>query len=134
MKDENSTAGHLASAEIAAYVLENLSPAKQEQVEEHCLLCEECSAQLAILMRASAFEENGEAERRLEALLPLGQQAAAWAREQASAHPASAPSKAEKASPRTSSAGGRGRFRRATHWLRSQRRWPYLPHALAALA
>ena len=47
MKDENvADAGHPADAVMAGYVLGTIAPTEQEKVEEHCISCRECRAQL----------------------------------------------------------------------------------------
>jgi len=135
MKDENvADAGHPADAVMAGYVLGTLAPTEQGEVEEHCVICRECCAQLALLIRAIGPEENEEEQRQVEALLPLGQQAAARAREQISQDPTLRLPGAEKKVGKVYSSVREGRAHVSGLWSRGRGRWPYLPHAVVATA
>jgi CHAT domain-containing protein len=67
---------------MAHYLTGACSPEESEIVEDHCLECETCCAQLATLihMMASSEYEREEERRALRDLAPLGEQSAARAR------------------------------------------------------
>jgi CHAT domain-containing protein len=67
---------------MVAYLTGACSLEEREIVEDHCLDCEACCAQLAILVHlvVSSAREREDQRREVEALLPLGEQAAARAR------------------------------------------------------
>jgi CHAT domain-containing protein len=67
---------------MVAYLTGACSSEERDIVEDHCLECEACCAQLATLLHlvvSSAHERESE-RREVETLLPLGEQAAARAR------------------------------------------------------
>src|SRR5262245_25334977 len=68
---------------MAHYLIGACSPEESEIVEDHCLECETCCAQLATLvhMMASSEYEREEDRRELNDLALLGEQAAARARD-----------------------------------------------------
>lgn len=67
---------------MVAYLTGACSSEEREVVEDHCLACQSCCAQLATLvhMIVSSAHEREDERRELEALLPIGEQAAARAR------------------------------------------------------
>src|SRR2546422_7857866 len=73
---------HLARRMMAAYLTGACSPEEMEVVEDHCVDCEACCAQLAALLHMviSSAHEREDKRRELETLLPLGERAAAQAR------------------------------------------------------
>jgi CHAT domain-containing protein/Flp pilus assembly protein TadD len=73
---------HLARRMMVAYLTGASSPEEMEVVEDHCVDCPVCCEQLAALLHLviSSAHEREDKRRELEALLPLGEQAAARAR------------------------------------------------------
>src|SRR5262245_7504858 len=73
---------HLARRMMVAYLTGACSPEEMEVVEDHCVDCEACCAQLAALLHMviSSAHKRKDKRRELDALLPLGEQAAARAR------------------------------------------------------
>jgi CHAT domain-containing protein len=67
---------------MVAYLTGACSSEEREIVEDHCLECEACCAQLAVLLHmvVSSEREREDELRELDDLLPLGEQAAARAR------------------------------------------------------
>jgi CHAT domain-containing protein/Flp pilus assembly protein TadD len=67
---------------MVAYLTGACSSEEREIVEDHCLECEACCAQLATLVHlvVSSAREREDQLREVEALLPIGEQAAARAR------------------------------------------------------
>jgi tetratricopeptide (TPR) repeat protein len=67
---------------MVAYLTGACSSEEREIVEDHCLDCDACRAQLAALVHlvVSSAHERENQRRQVEALLPLGEQAAARAR------------------------------------------------------
>lgn len=67
---------------MVAYLTGACSSEEREIVEDHCLDCEACCAQLATLvhMVVSSAREREDQRREVESLLPVGEQAAARAR------------------------------------------------------
>src|SRR5262245_24710186 len=73
---------HLARRMMVAYLTGACSSEEREAVEDHCVDCPACCEQLAALLHLviSSAHEREDKRRELEALLPLGEQAAARAR------------------------------------------------------
>jgi CHAT domain-containing protein/Flp pilus assembly protein TadD len=74
---------HPARRMMVAYLTGACSSEEREIVEDHCLECEACCAQLATLLHmvvSSAHEREAERQE-VEAFLPIGEQAAARARD-----------------------------------------------------
>jgi CHAT domain-containing protein len=71
---------------MVAYLTGACSADEREEVEDHCVDCQVCCAQLAALLHLvlSSTQEREEKRRELEALLPLGEQAATRARKMVS--------------------------------------------------
>lgn len=67
---------------MVAYLTGASSPEEMEVVEDHCVDCPACCEQLAALLHLviSSAHEREDKRRELEALLPIGEQAAARAR------------------------------------------------------
>jgi CHAT domain-containing protein len=65
---------------MVAYVSGSCSSEGSEVIEDHCLDCPTCRAQLATLVHLIASSTDEDERRESEALLPLGEQAAARAR------------------------------------------------------
>jgi CHAT domain-containing protein len=67
---------------MVAYLTGSCSSEEREIVEDHCLECEACCAQLATLLHmvVSSAHERESQRREVETLLPIGEQAAARAR------------------------------------------------------
>jgi CHAT domain-containing protein len=77
---------HLARRMMVAYLTGACSSDEREVVEDHCVDCQACCAQLAALLHLvlSSTQELEDKRRELEALLPLGEQAASRARKMVS--------------------------------------------------
>jgi tetratricopeptide (TPR) repeat protein len=73
---------HLARRMMVAYLTGACSPEEMEVVEDHCVDCSVCCEQLAALLHLviTSAHEREDKRRELEALLPIGEQAAARAR------------------------------------------------------
>jgi CHAT domain-containing protein len=73
---------HLARRMMVAYLTGGCSSEEREILEDHCVDCQTCCAQLAAMLHLviSSAHEREDKRRELEALLPLGEQAAARAR------------------------------------------------------
>jgi CHAT domain-containing protein len=73
---------HLARRMMVAYLTGVCSSEEREAVEDHCVDCQACCAQLAAMLHLviSSAHEREDKRRELEALLPIGEQAAARAR------------------------------------------------------
>lgn len=71
---------HTPEEVMASYVAGTGSREERDEVEEHCLRCEECRAKLAIMLRICFGDESDEEKRQLEPLYSLGIEAAALAR------------------------------------------------------
>src|SRR5215475_8504698 len=73
---------HPARRMMVDYLTGACSSEEREIVEDHCLDCDACRAQLAALVHlvVSSAHERENQRRQVEALLPLGEQAAARAR------------------------------------------------------
>ena len=73
---------HPARRMMVAYLTGGCSSEEREVVEDHCVDCQVCCAQLAALLHLviSSTQEREDKRRELEALLPLGERAAARAR------------------------------------------------------
>src|SRR5215470_11481402 len=73
---------HLARRMMVAYLTGACSPEEMEVVEDHCVDCPVCCEQLAALLHLviTSAHEREDKRRELEALLPLGERAAARAR------------------------------------------------------
>ncbi len=71
---------HLAEKLIEAYLAGGCSPEEIEIVEDHCLDCPVCRAQLAAAARLDASSKYETERLEVEALLPLGERAASLAR------------------------------------------------------
>jgi CHAT domain-containing protein len=67
---------------MVAYLTGACSSEEREAVEDHCVDCQACCAQLAAMLHLviSSAHEREDKRRELEALLPIGEQAAARAR------------------------------------------------------
>src|SRR5262245_20069564 len=74
---------HLARRMMVAYLTGVCSSEEREVVEDHCVDCQACCAPLAAMLHlVIPWDQDRENKRReLDALLPLGEQAAARARE-----------------------------------------------------
>src|SRR5262245_39055609 len=77
---------HPARRMMVAYLTGGCSSEEREVVEDHCVDCQVCCAQLAALLHLvlSSVRECEDKRRELEALLPLGERAAARARKMVS--------------------------------------------------
>src|SRR5262245_59055507 len=73
---------HLARRMMVAYLTGACSSEEREIVEDHCVDCQTCCAQLAAMLHLviSSAHEREDKRRELDALLPLGEHAAARAR------------------------------------------------------
>src|SRR5499426_470316 len=73
---------HLARRLMVAYLTGACSSEEREAVEDHCVDCQTCCAQLAAMLHLviSSAHEREDKRRELETLLPIGEQAAARAR------------------------------------------------------
>src|SRR5262245_20692047 len=73
---------HLARRMMVAYLTGACSSEEREAVEDHCVDCQTCCAQLAAMLHLviSSAHEREDKRRELEALAPIGEQAAARAR------------------------------------------------------
>src|SRR5215831_17369146 len=73
---------HLARRMMVAYLTGACSSEEREAVEDHCVDCQTCCAQLAAMLHLiiSSAHEREDKRRELEALLPIGEHAAARAR------------------------------------------------------
>src|SRR5262245_27633115 len=73
---------HLARRMMVAYLTGVCSSEEREAVEDHCVDCQTCCAQLAAMLHLviSSAHEREDKRRELEALLPVGEHAAARAR------------------------------------------------------
>src|SRR5215813_13092638 len=73
---------HLARRMMVAYLTGGCSSEEREAVEDHCVDCQTCCAQLAAMLHLviSSAHEREDKRRELETLLPIGEQAAAQAR------------------------------------------------------
>lgn len=73
---------HLARRMMVAYLTGACSSEEREIVEDHCVDCQVCCAQLAAMLHLviSSTHEREDKRRELESLLPLGEHAAARAR------------------------------------------------------
>lgn len=73
---------HLARRMMVAYLTGGCSSEEREVVEDHCVDCQACCAQLAAMLHLviSSAHEREDKRRELDALMPLGEQAAARAR------------------------------------------------------
>ncbi|MGH9753357.1 MAG: CHAT domain-containing protein [Blastocatellia bacterium] len=69
---------HPAEGMMAAYLTSDCSPEEREVIEDHCVDCPICCAQLATLLHLIVSSKDE--QREFEALLPLGERAAAQAR------------------------------------------------------
>jgi CHAT domain-containing protein len=65
---------------MVAYLTGACSSEERDVVEDHCLDCQTCCSQLAALVRLIVSSTNEDEQPELDALLPLGEQAAARAR------------------------------------------------------
>ncbi len=80
MGTDPPTRKHLSCHLLAAYVADECTAAEREEVQAHLNSCSECSAHLDVLRRVLEADENPEAKRQMESLLPLGLRAAEKAR------------------------------------------------------
>jgi CHAT domain-containing protein len=71
---------HLDRKKMVAYITGTCSPEGRDVIENHCIDCMNCRKHLSTLLRLNISADESE-QRKLESLLPLGQQAAAEARE-----------------------------------------------------
>src|SRR5262245_59579648 len=72
--------GHLERKMMVAYITGTCLPEERDVIENHCIDCMNCRTHLATLLRLNISADEAE-QRKLEPLLPIGQQAAANARE-----------------------------------------------------
>jgi CHAT domain-containing protein/Tfp pilus assembly protein PilF len=138
MNGNTGNSSHLADQLLAAYVAGQYSLVEKEEVEEHCIVCENCRARLAILLRVVCAQQSEEQPYQLESLLPLVQQAADRARQQITAHsPTPLPdavATGQSGSDRLTSSQQRLASRYAARYFGAggHGRLPYLPYTLAA--
>jgi CHAT domain-containing protein len=107
---------HPPLAMVASYALGTCSVEEQALIDDHCFACEDCRAQLTILLRVCAAGVSEAERRQLERLFPLGVEAVAQARHQPGASGPEAVLNGRQSLAKPSSSSSPNRWRRSDLW------------------